>query len=49
MNAGRAYVPEEFESAIRFRVCKIIDKYGQNLSKTAAALKVARNTVRKYL
>lgn len=49
MNVGRAYVLEEFESAIRFRVCKIVDKYGQNLSKTAAALKAARNTVSKYL
>lgn len=49
MNAGRAYVPEEFESAIRFRVRKVFDKYRQNLSKTSAALNVARNMVRKYL
>lgn len=38
-----------FDSAIRLHVRKVFDKYAQNLSKTAAALKVARNTVGKYL
>lgn len=28
---------------------RVFDKFGQNLSRTADALKVARNTVRKYL
>ena len=27
----------------------VYDKYGQNLSKAAEALKVARNTAKKYL
>ena len=39
--------PEELDAVVRLHVRKIFDKYGQNLSKTAAALKVARNTVRK--
>jgi len=57
MNAGLtdtavselAGAPEELDSVVRIHVRKIFDKYGQNLSKTAVALKVARNTVRKYL
>lgn len=42
-------VPDELEAAIRAHVRRVFDKYGQNMSKTAQALKVARNTVRKYL
>ena len=42
-------VSDELDTAIRLHVRKVFDKYGQNLSKTAQALKVARNTVRKYL
>ncbi len=57
MNAGLtdtavselAGAPEELDAVVRLHVRKIFDKYGQNLSKTASALKVARNTVRKYL
>ena len=41
--------PDELDAAIRIHVRKVFDKYGQNLSKTASALKVARNTVRKYM
>ena len=41
--------PDELDAAIRSHVRRVFDKYGQNLSKTASALKVARNTVRKYL
>jgi transcriptional regulator with PAS, ATPase and Fis domain len=40
---------DELEAAIRFHVRRVFDKYGQNLSRAAEALKVARNTVRKYL
>ena len=40
---------DELDAAIRIHVRKVFDKYGQNLSKTASALKVARNTVRKYM
>ena len=57
MNAGLtdnaaselASAPEEMDAAMRLHVRRIFDKYGQNLSKTAEALKVARNTVRRYL
>jgi hypothetical protein len=35
--------------AYSFRCSSHFDKYGQNLSKTAEALKVAGNTVRRYL
>ena len=41
--------PDELDAAIRSHVRRVFDKYGQNLSKAASALKVARNTVRKYL
>ena len=57
MNAGLAdcavgelvCIPDEMEAAMRIHVRRIFNKYGQNLSKAAEALKVARNTVRKYL
>lgn len=57
MNAGLtdnaaselASAPDELEAAIRLHVRRVFDKYGQNTSKAASALKVARNTVRKYL
>jgi transcriptional regulator with PAS, ATPase and Fis domain len=44
-----ASAPDELEAAMRLHVRRVFDKYGQNLSKTAEALKVARNTVRRYL
>ena len=57
MNAGltdgacseSGLVPDELEAAIRVHVRRVYDKYGQNLSKAAEALKVARNTAKKYL
>lgn len=57
MNAGltdgacseSGLVPDELEAAIRIHVRRVYDKYGQNLSKAAEALKVARNTAKKYL
>jgi two-component system response regulator AtoC len=57
MNAGLinvaanefATVPDELDAAIRLHVRRVFDKYEQNITKTAAALKVSRNTVRKYL
>ena len=42
-------VPDELEAAIRLHVRRVYDKYGQNLSKAATAMKVARNTAKKYL
>ncbi len=41
--------PDDLESAIRAHVKRVYDKYDHNLSKTADALNVARNTVKKYL
>ena len=57
MNAGLtdnaaselAATPDEMDAVMRLHVRRVFDKYGQNLSKTAEALKVARNTVRRYL
>jgi len=57
MNAGltdgassdSGVVPDDLESAMRIHVRRVFDKYGQNMTKASAALKVARNTVRKYL
>jgi len=57
MNAGLinvaanefATAPDELDAAIRRHVRRVFDKYEQNITKTAAALKVSRNTVRKYL
>ena len=57
MNAGltdgacsrSGLVPDELEGAVRIHIRKVFDKYGQNLTKAAEALKVSRNTVRKYL
>jgi len=42
-------VPDELEAAIRQHVKRVYEKYNNNLSRTAEALKAARNTVRKYL
>ena len=40
---------DDLELATRAHVRRVFDKYGQNLSRAAGALKVSRNTVRKYL
>lgn len=47
--AASAEIPDELEAAIRLHVRHVYEKYNNNLSRTAAALKAARNTVRKYL
>jgi len=41
--------PDELEAAVRLHVRRVYDKCGQNLTRAVAALKVSRNTVRKYL
>ena len=41
--------PDELEAAIRLHVRRVYEKYNCNLTHAAGALKVARNTVRKYL
>ena len=42
-------VPDELEAAVRIHVKRVYEKYDRNLTKTAEALKAARNTVKKYL
>lgn len=42
-------VPDELDLVIRKHIQRVYNKYQNNLSKTAEALNVARNTVRKYL
>ena len=42
-------LPDELDAVIRWHVRRMFDKYGQNLSRAAQALKVARNTAKKYL
>jgi len=47
LKAGR--IPDKLEDAIRMHVRRVYEKYEQNLSRTAEALDISRNTVRKYL
>lgn len=47
--ATPANTPDDLESAIRRHVRKIYEKYNGNLTHTADALKIARNTLKKYL
>ena len=42
-------LPDELEAAIRCHVRAVYRKVGGNVCRAASALKVARNTVRKYL
>ena len=44
-----AEIPDELDAAIHIHVRRVYEKYNNNLSRTAAALNAARNTVRKYL
>ena len=46
--SSREY-PEDLEEATKVHVRNIYEKYNRNLTRTAEALKAARNTVRKYL
>ena len=57
MNAGlieahqqeMCVAPDNLEDATRLHVRRVYEKYGKQITKTAEALGVARNTVRKYL
>ena len=42
-------IPDELDAAVRIHVKRVYEKYDRNLTRTAEALKVARNTVKKYL
>ena len=46
---GLEDVPDDLESVIRLHVRRVYEKYDRNLTKTAAALQIARNTLKKYL
>ena len=41
--------PDELEAVIRRHVRRVYEKYDHNITKTADALQIARNTVKKYL
>ena len=41
--------PDELDAAVRIHVKRVYEKYDRNLTRTAEALKAARNTVKKYL
>lgn len=41
--------PSSSRLFVRQHVRRVYAKYGENVSKAAAALKIARNTLRKYL
>ena len=50
VSAGEAgVVPDELEEAVKRHVRNVFYKYAQNLSRTATALKISRNTLRKYV
>ena len=42
-------VPDELEQVIKNHVKNVFYKYAKNLSRASAALKISRNTMRKYL
>ena len=46
---GGMVAPDELEEVIRQHVKKVFLKYAQNLSRASAALKISRNTLRKYV
>lgn len=48
-SAGKSIAPDSLEEVIRLHVRAVYGKYGQNSSKAASALKITRNTLRKYL
>ena len=42
-------LPDELEAAMRCHVRMVYNKFGGNITRAASALKVSRNTVRKFL
>ena len=48
-SATKEEIPDELEAAVRIHVKRVYEKYDRNLTRTAEALKAARNTVKKYL
>ena len=44
-----ADVPDDLDDAIRRHVRRVFEKYACNVSKAAAALKITRTTLRKWI
>ena len=42
-------IPDELEEVVRAHIKNVFRKYEQNLSRAAAALKISRSTMRRYL
>ena len=42
-------VPDNLDEVIRLHIRRVYEKYNKNVTHTADALGIARNTVRKYL
>ena len=42
-------IPDELEEVVRRHIKNVFFKYAQNLSRASAALKISRNTLRKYV
>ena len=42
-------IPDEMEEVVRRHIKNVFLKYAQNLSRASAALKISRNTLRKYV
>lgn len=49
MKENSGNMPDELDAAIRYHVRAVFNKFGGNISKAANALKVSRNTVRRYI
>ena len=47
--AVAADVPDNLDDAIRRHVHRVFEKYGENVSRAAAALAITRTTLRKWL
>ena len=47
--SGDGIAPDELEEVIRRHVKKVFLKYARNLSRASAALRISRNTLRKYV
>ena len=42
-------MPDEMEKVVRRHIKNVFLKYAQNLSRASEALKISRNTLRKYV
>jgi DNA-binding protein Fis len=42
-------LPANLEEMIRIHAAKVVEKYGENVTHTAEAMGITRNTLKKYL